>query len=700
MTAVFPRTVGPPLRRRARRYALALAFVIALLALAHTPDRGQSINAEPGTPTSVQLASFSSGSTSELTPGASPIPTSGSAFLAGADPCAALFGSVKQACENFGKGSGSGSGPALTDIPGQIEQAIDGWFGNLVKSALTPVLSLFGELALATPNLTGGQITQIWEMTLGIADACFVLFAVIGGVIVMTRDTVQSRYGLKQILPRLVFAFIAANTSLLLINQILTFGNALTLAVWNTPVSGAGIGNQLLGYIMASIFVPDGVTQIFMILFGLVLAVMALAVVFSFALRTAALLLLTILAGPMLLCHALPGLDEVAKLWWRALAAVLAIEFLQAAVLMLMLQVFFDPNSNVLGVPTAAGIVDLLVCGALFVILLKIPNWVMRMVLGRSPRSSTMGLVRAAATAAIGTAIGVPGVTSARSLAGRLAGKASSASLTTIPPGPRPKAPRPPRAARVKAARPNYGSAHGRPARGGQGVLFTPPSGARVRRPPAPGGPVEPAETGASPTSGPGWIQPALFPKSEPGPLTRGSQLALFPLPHEARTPRPVAPAQAVEGHEPSPSPTSGPGWIQPALFPRTEPGPLTRGRQLALFPLPHGARTPRLAAPRPVPRTASPVSLPSATPRLRAVQPGLFPRTGVVPDPPVPRPVGKAPSVAPAPAPAPARAAVRPAAAPVARLVPVRLAAPAPPAGTRARRERARNARMRKAGG
>ena len=578
-----------------------------------------------------------------------------------------------------GSADGAGSGSvAWYDIPGQVEQAIDTWFGDLVKSALTPVLTLLGELVLATPNLLGGRVSQIWEVTLGIADAVFGLFVVIGGIVVMTHDSVQTRYGLKQILPRLFFGFIAANTSLLLINQVLSFGNAITLAVWSTPVSGAGIGNQLLGYIMSSIFLPDGVTQIFMILFGLVLAVLALAVLFSFALRTAGLLLLTVLAPLMLLCHALPGLDAAAQLWWRALGAILAIQILQATVLMLMLQVFFDPDSNVLGVPTAAGLVDLLVCGALFVILLKIPNWVMRMLLGRAPRSTAMSLLRTAAVAAVGTAIGVPGIGSTRMLASRLVGKAASSRLGTGPAQIRSvgqvRLARPPR---VGAAKPNFGTAHGRPTASGQGVLFPLPPGARTK-PTAVSVPPDSSSEPASAASA-GWVQAPLFADPDrfgsahgrPGP---GGQKALFPIPHGARRPARAsgspasAPAAGLEH-----APDSGRGWVQPGLFPAAAPGPIW-GRQPALFPVPDGTQRARPTA-RPAP---TPKPIPAASPGPRFVQPGLFPPDGRLPAPPVPRSAGTAPRVAGRVPPAPPE--------PVARMVPVRMTAPAPPGRGRKR--------------
>ena len=658
-----------------RGAALVLAGVLAVLVIA--PAAGAASTGSAAASTAPAAAVPTSRATSFEALGA----PGGRVVLAKADPCAALFGSVKQACENFGK-SGSGSGStSVVDIPGQVQNAVDSWFGNLVKSALTPVMNVFGELILATPDLTGGRVTGIWEITLGIADTLFVLLVVIGGVIVMGHETVQTRYSIKQVLPRLVLGFIAANTSLLLVQHALTFGNALTVAVWdNVPVSGAGIGNQLLGYILTSIFLPDGVTQIFMVLFGLVLAVLALAVVFSLALRTTALVLLVVLAPPMLLCHALPGMDAIAQLWWRLLAAVVGIGFLQAFVLMLMLQVFFNPDSNVLGIPTAAGLVDLLVCGALFVILLKIPGWVLRMALGRTPRSTAMGLLRTAATAAVGTAIGVPGATSVRGFAARLGGRAAAAGLGTTPPPGAGSPGRRPNWARPIRHAPRFGTAHGRPTAGGQGVLFPIPNGARltaeqvrrraaIRSGHARGGwKVPPPDS----TPRPRYEQPTLFNRDGQIPpperverrAPRQRQDGLFPVPEGARLTRAQA-RQRLErrqpwrrGWHPEPAPGRSP-YRAVALF----------SRQGRLHPDVRAAATPRTsAAPAPgsgtstQPRTSTPTTRPAnATKRARPATP------------PVPPPVSRAPSV-------PGRTVPQAASDPAPRMVPVRMAAaPAP---------------------
>ncbi|TLP66674.1 hypothetical protein [Microbispora triticiradicis] len=50
-------------------------------------------------------------------------------------------------------------------------------------------------------------------MTLVIANGSFILFATVGGILAMSYETVQTRYAIKEILPRLVVAFLATNAS-------------------------------------------------------------------------------------------------------------------------------------------------------------------------------------------------------------------------------------------------------------------------------------------------------------------------------------------------------------------------------------------------------------------------------------------------------------------------------------------------------
>lgn len=283
-----------------------------------------------------------------------------------------------------------GSDPSWWDVPGQIEKAIDTWFGNLVKSALEPVLRLMGNTLLASPDVSDGRIAQIWTGVLICANTLYVLFFLAGAVIVMGHETVQSRYSVKDIAPRLVIGAVASNASLWAITQTVSLGNALSAALTNQKLSAEGIGSRLTSMIVDKIFLPSGITQLFLVLLGGAVAVMAIVLLVTCLIRAAVLLALTAGAPLAMACHALPQTDPLARLWWRAIIGCLATQVAQALVLIICVQVFFDPNADtILGLPSGGGLVDLLLCLVLLFVLIKIPIWTTRLVLGRRALGGT-----------------------------------------------------------------------------------------------------------------------------------------------------------------------------------------------------------------------------------------------------------------------------------------------------------------------
>ena len=123
--------------------------------------------------------------------------------------------------------------PGLFDIAGRVRQAVNGWFRDLVASALTPTLDLLGRTVLATPDVTapGGRARELWWVSAGIANTVFVVLVVVGGLLLVGHETVQTSYGIKEIAPRLVLGFLAANLSLVLAGRGIALANALSLAL-------------------------------------------------------------------------------------------------------------------------------------------------------------------------------------------------------------------------------------------------------------------------------------------------------------------------------------------------------------------------------------------------------------------------------------------------------------------------------------
>jgi len=238
--------------------------------------------------------------------------------------------------------------------------------------------------------VSDGRIAQVWTGVLITANTIYVLFVLAGAVIVMGHETVQTRHSLKQIAPRLVLGAVASNASLWAISQTVSLGNALSAALTNQKLSAEGIGSRLTSLIVDKIFLPSGVTQLFLVLLGGAVAVMGIVLLVTCLIRAAILLTLTAGAPLALACHALPQTDPLAKLWWRAIIGCLATQVAQALVLIICVQVFFDPNADtILGLPSGGGLVDLLLCLVLLFVLIKIPIWITRIVLGRRPFGST-----------------------------------------------------------------------------------------------------------------------------------------------------------------------------------------------------------------------------------------------------------------------------------------------------------------------
>src|SRR5581483_11350076 len=275
-------------RRLMRRRAVLVAVAAALALLICAP---LTFAAPPAaTPAARPAAQSSRGQT---TPGiqigpSAPVPQ---------PPSGAGGGSVS---------GGGGHGPAwwqFWDVSGQISNAIDGWFRGLVTDALNPMLNLIGKTVLATPQVAGqSAVAQIWLISLGIADGLLVLFLLAAGALLMTNETLHSRYALKDALPRIAFGAIAANASLSLSGQLIAFANALSSGFLAGGVDPAQASVQLKDFILGAV----AGSGIFVILLGLVAAALAVVLLILFIVRATVVLILIAGAPVMLITHALP----------------------------------------------------------------------------------------------------------------------------------------------------------------------------------------------------------------------------------------------------------------------------------------------------------------------------------------------------------------------------------------------------------
>ena len=196
---------------RGRAAVLAGAVVLAVLAVAVVTGRPAPA-AAPARPAAAVT-------TASATLAADTVPAAPAAASRPATPAA---GAVSL--------PGTG-GCGLLDFNCYISNAITSWFAGLVKSAVNPLLALIGQTALSTPQPDSiPAVRTLWSTGLGIADACYGLLVLIGGIIVMSHETLQTSYSAKEIAPRIVLGFIAANLSMVLMTRAVDLANGLSAA--------------------------------------------------------------------------------------------------------------------------------------------------------------------------------------------------------------------------------------------------------------------------------------------------------------------------------------------------------------------------------------------------------------------------------------------------------------------------------------
>jgi hypothetical protein len=295
------------------------------------------------------------------------------------------------------------SGCGFLDFGCKAGQAITGWFAGLVTSAVNPLFGLLGKTLLSTPQAGSfGTVRSLWAGSLAIADAGYVLLILAGAVLIMTHQSAQSSYAVKDIAPRLVTGFIASNLSLVIAGQAVSLADGLSAALAGqglNPAASAVMLRSLIERVVAT----AGLFFILLAVFAIVLVVVLTVIYVTRLMLTVVLIAVAPLA---LACHALPQTEGIARWWWRAFTGILLIQSAQAIVLVAAARLFFTEQwlSLIAGAagPQAAVALDAVQLLCLLYILIRIPFWIGRRAWsghggGRSPiRSAARFVVTAA----------------------------------------------------------------------------------------------------------------------------------------------------------------------------------------------------------------------------------------------------------------------------------------------------------------
>ncbi len=325
-----------------------------------------------------------------------------------------------------GTGADGGSGGLESPIEcgfGDVGCQVSAWFADLVADALNPLFEWVATAAFHVPLPSEG-VEGLWAGVLTTANLLFVLLVLAGGGLLMGQGTVQTRYGLGEVLGRIAFAFIACNASLWIAKELFTAANGISRgigALGLDPVEAAQNMRERM-----QVLLMEGVA--FTVLLLLALVVGLVVWVIADVVRTVMSIVLVIAAPLLLAFHALPQTNRLAALWWRSMAGLCAMPIAQCLAFIVMMRIFFEGQMSLFGhmvpdVPDAVALLgaptgparpdegdseaggtalyDLVLFLVVVYIQIRVPFWVMKLVWSPHPGSSPIMTAAKAAAAVL-----------------------------------------------------------------------------------------------------------------------------------------------------------------------------------------------------------------------------------------------------------------------------------------------------------
>ncbi|HWY79793.1 MAG TPA: hypothetical protein VNW29_05555 [Candidatus Sulfotelmatobacter sp.] len=274
--------------------------------------------------------------------------------------------------------------------PGGLTQviidAIYGLIQTIIISATKPLVDGIISLLATTPSVvTNSVIFNFWLTILGITDALFVLLiAVLGFQFMSAASFGYEEIEFKHVLPKIAVTFLGANSSLFLVDWVITLCNTLVNALLKT--TGGLDKAWVLNAFNPAALGTDGrgtalITLIFMLLFVILAAILLL----FYIIRLIVVALGAVLSPLIFLLWAVPKFSDFAEISAKSYLTMIFTVFVHVVIIQLA--------SAFLTLPGQVGtnsLVSVLVAIGLFLTLLKTPSFMFQLMFYNTGR----GMVR------------------------------------------------------------------------------------------------------------------------------------------------------------------------------------------------------------------------------------------------------------------------------------------------------------------
>ncbi|WDQ02242.1 hypothetical protein PVK74_10690 [Micromonospora chalcea] len=259
-----------------------------------------------------------------------------------------------------------------------VDWLMDGlvsWLAEKVVDLLGGLLAFLTSSIFVSPDVTVlPQVASIAGKSALVVNACFILAIVAVGVAAMVGGSVEMRYGIKELIPRLVVGFVLSAFAVPMTGVLIDIANALTVSMAGTSAPTTEAVTFVRARIASAMTDESG--ALLMAIIGLLIVVLMFMLVGTWLVRIGVLVVLAGVAPVALACYATPWTQGAADLWWRTLLGCLATPTLQAVAFSAGISLLIDPEANLpilLGLPGSDTVNLMLVIVVLWVTI-KIPR--------------------------------------------------------------------------------------------------------------------------------------------------------------------------------------------------------------------------------------------------------------------------------------------------------------------------------------
>jgi hypothetical protein len=252
--------------------------------------------------------------------------------------------------------------------------AVGGFIQNIVESSTAPIVDGVISYLTTTPTLLNNEVIRnFWLISVGIVDVLFVLVIALLGLQMMSASTFGfEEVELRQLLPRLGLAFLAANISLFLADYVIITCNALTTAVLN---STGGLNQAFAANLSNPIGILTGSTPLIILIFMVLFLIVSIVLLLMYISRLIMIALGAVLSPFIFLLWALPKFSDMAYISIKTYIVTVFIVFVHVIIIQLAASFLTLPEHN------QNSLIAIAVAIGLFFTLLKTPSLMMQMVM-------------------------------------------------------------------------------------------------------------------------------------------------------------------------------------------------------------------------------------------------------------------------------------------------------------------------------